>query len=154
MCNMPSVPIMASPGAPRKRRVPGRKRRRPSIPNGDDESHRTPSLVSPKPVSLENVVHCSVDKLCEARRVVGQIQEFQRLEAEGVIFLLPNRAEEEERREEEKWDRANRKRRRKVELEEANRRRRDGGDIGETEAVMGLKRTTATMLAHAGFEGG
>lgn len=150
---LPSVPMMAHVTPPRKRRMPGRKIRRSSVPNGDSGIHKTPPLVLPGPVSMEKVVYRSVDKLCEARRVVGQIQEFQRIETEGGILPTPNQDEEEERKEREKKERISKKRRRKAELVEATKRRRTGGEIGEAEAVMGVKKTTASILAHAGFEG-
>lgn len=152
LAGLPVVPTMPGPSVIRKRRIPGRNKRRLSMPNGIADLSKPPRISS-APVSLEKVVHRSVDKLSEARRVVGQIQDFQRIEAEGGVLPVPNPAEEEERRERNKQERIGRKRRRKAEFLEAKKRRKTGGEIGETEAVMALKRTTASMLAHSGFEG-
>ena len=92
-------------------------------------------------------------KLYEARRIVGRIQDFQRVEAEGSSVPLPNLREEAERKAKEKEAKTERKRRRRLELEIATQRRKSGGVIGEMEAIIGLKRTASSMLAHAGFEG-
>ena len=153
IAGVPSVPTIASPNASKKRRIVGRKRPRISVPNGYGMSPKTPPLAAVSPVSLKNVVHRSVDKLCEARRVVGQIQDFQRIEAEGGVLPIPRPGEEEERRSREKEERVHRKRKRKSEVTEARQRRQTGGEVGEAEAVMALKKTTASMLAHVGFEG-
>ena len=153
MAGLPAVPMMAPLSGARRRKIPRHTTRHLSIPNGDDDRPKTPSLVSPKPISLESVIHRSVDKLCEARRVVGKIQDFQRIEAEGGLLPLPNRDDEDETKEAERKERVERKRKRKAEGVEAKKRRKTGGEVGEPEAVHAMKKTTAGMLAHAGFEG-
>ena len=152
MACLPAVPVMASPDAIRRRRIHVRKCRPLSVSNGDMQP-RTPPLVSPRPVSLSRVVNRSVDKLCEARRVFQQIQDFQRMEAEGGQLPILHPVEDDEGNERKKLERIHRRRRRKDDSEDLSKRRRNGGETGEAEAVMILKKNTASMLAHAGFEG-
>lgn len=104
-----------------------------------------------KPINLEDVIHRSVDKLFDARQAVNRIQEWQKIEMEGGVLpprvnenVVAKRAEEEERV---------RRTRRKVESGHAKKRRKLGGEVGEEEAALGMKKATAAMLAHAGFEG-
>ena len=132
-----------------------RAKRKSFLPNGSPLIHesprRPPSLIHSKPASLENIVHKSVDRLFQARKVVNQIQDFQKAEQEGGILPVFDNGEEEKARRKEESD--ERKRKRKNEREEAIKRRRAGGEVGETEAILTLKKASAAMLAHAGFEG-
>ena len=152
MACLPAVPVMASPDTIRRRRIPVR-RCRPSLGINGDMQHQTPPLVPTRAVSLSKVVHRSVDRLCEARRVVQQIQDFQRIQAEGGQLSILHPVEDDEWNEREKQERIHRRRRRKDDSKNARKRRIIGRETGEPEAVMVLKKNTASMLAHAGFEG-
>ena len=84
---------------------------------------------------------------------MNQIQDWQRTEMEGGVLPPIQRFNE-------KADRRKRKRawmelreREKEMREEGRGRAKDGGEVGEEEAVMKIRRATAGMLAHAGFEG-
>jgi transcriptional activator SPT7 len=153
---LPTAPIMAPFSPPRKKRIPSR-RRKTSLPNGNaahtpnGDGPPVPELLPPKPISLENAIHRSVDKLGEARRMINQIQEFQRIEAEGGVLPPVDYGDAAIEREREEG--AKRKRQRQVEYAKVVKRRKRGGEVGETEAVLIVKRATASMLAHAGFEG-
>lgn len=150
---LPAVPMMAESHSARHPRIPF-TRRRPSGHDDQANGHesRTPPLDPPKPVKLENVILRSVDKLNEARKVMGLIQDWQRIETDGG--LLPNiRMIEEMERQQQREQRMDRKRVRKEETEEANKRRKIGGQIGEREAAHTMRKAAASMLAHAGFEG-
>ena len=58
---------------------------------------------------------------------------------------------------EERWRRRReaevRKRKRRINMLEAIERNRLGGEVGGQEAVLAMKKATAGLLAHAGFEG-
>jgi len=150
---LPTVPTMLEPHKSHPPRIP-QLRRRISVSHDQLNGHeaRTPPLDPPKPVKLEKVILQSVNKLNEARKVMGLIHDWQRLEMEGG--LLPNikmieaadKAQMNELRRE-------RKRVRKEEAEEANKRRKMGGRIGEKEAAHSMRKAAAGLLAHAGFEG-
>lgn len=171
---IPAVPIMASRAGDLALRRRGRKRRRDAgehslKANGhlngqspmriDDgpigvaspSREKTPPLVKSKPRSLESVVLRSIDKLSEARKYINQVQEFQRAELEGGV--LPPLDLGETSRAVRKEERAARHRRRQLERAEAQERAEQGGEVGETEAAFALKRSSAALLAHAGFEG-
>lgn len=179
---VPAVPAMLSPdGLELQARQRGRKRRRdalePSrrlvhgdrrgdsaamdIDDGDGvvtnsaersaDREGTPPLVKSRPLKLENVVLRSVDHLSEARRYIHHVQEFQRAELEGaalppLVLSEPSRAARQE-------EKAARKRRERFEREEARERAEMGGEVGQAEAALSLKRSSAALLAHAGFEG-
>lgn len=171
---IPAVPAMASPAGDLASRIRGRKRRRDASDqslgaNGraDGQSpmrvddgpigyasptrERTPPLVRSKPRSLEGVVLRSIDKLSEARKFINQVHEYQRAELEGGV--PPPLDLGESSRAARKEERAARHRRRQLEREEARERAEQGGEVGETEAAFALKRSSAALLAHAGFEG-
>jgi transcriptional activator SPT7 len=167
---LPSAPGMVQATPPKCKRIPSR-RRRTSIPNGSGparpagqagqagsagsptgDSSTVPDLVPPRPKSLGNVIQRSVDKLSEARKMINQTQEFQRIEAEGGV--LPPIDFGEADREREREEAKERKRKNQVERGEVNKRRKLGGEVGEKEAAITMKRATASMLAHSGFEGG
>lgn len=151
---LPAVPMMADPTTPRRARIPSKKKSpiQEKRPQANGSKEKTPPLDPPKPVRLESLIHRNVDKLHEARRVMSQIHEFQRLEAEDGI--LPDIAAVEAReRARAKEERAERKRQREEELVESQKRRKLGYEVGGKEASLALKRATAGMLAHAGFEG-
>lgn len=179
---LPAVPIMAGPStmtavASTSKRLRRRsqtglespaRRKKVMIQNGDmirsddtlfDEPDRLHSALDPsykkprrKPIHLETVIHRSVDKLFEARHVVHKIQEWQKAEMDGSV--LPPRLNEQLVQERERAEREERKRIRKVEVGHARKRRKSGGEVGEEEAALGMERATASMLAHAGFDGG
>jgi transcriptional activator SPT7 len=165
---LPAVPVMATPyldGPPTPRR---RVRRKSPIVNGESSySHSSATLVdepsssilppkhprtkSRQVIQLETVVHRSVDKLFEARQVVNRIQEWQKAETEGGI--LPPKLNEQVIMERERSEEKERRRIRRDEGKHARKRRKLGGEVGEEEAAVGMKRATASMLAHAGFDG-
>ncbi|ORX39969.1 hypothetical protein BD324DRAFT_648586 [Kockovaella imperatae] len=160
---MPATPVMAHSVSPKVARIRAKKRRRVSEYASEDrngldftnQGHRggTPALESPRPVKLESLVHRSVDRLIEARKLMNQIQDFQRIELEGGILPPIQRFDEKLERERRREERAERRAREKVERMEARKRASNGGEMGEEEAVMNIRRSTAGLLAHAGFEG-
>ena len=148
---LPSIPTMAAPTPPRRLRI-GSKRQRSSPSPIETTEPKTPPLDPPRPVKLENVMHRSVDKLFEARKVMGQINEWQRIEADGGILLSLKMLEVEEK-ERAREEQTERKRRRNLEFEEARKKRKEGGEVGDREAAFVMKKATASVLAHSGFEG-
>lgn len=151
---LPAVPVMVDSKTPRRARIPVKKVTPPKT-NGhlpDEDKDKTPPLDPSGPVKLEKVVHRNVNRLAEARKVMNQIHEFQRIEAEDGI--LPDIAAIEAREKaKEEQERIERKRMRAEEAVESNKRRKIGGEVGAKEASLAMKKATAGMLAHAGFEG-
>lgn len=152
---LPAVPSMVE-GPSRKRRRIARRKSTPEV-NGDARMRgdsAPPPLVPSKPVSLERIVQKSVDKLNDARRTMGIIQDWQRYYEGDGLGPIPAPLEPPEadraRRAQEKIDR---KRKRQEIRTQAGERGKVGGEVGEAEAVLSMKRTTASMLASAGFEG-
>lgn len=143
MVQFPEEPIHQTRSSTRKK----------SLPNGNGVASpdRPPSLVPSKPVSLERVVHRTVDKLFDTRKLATQISEFQKAEVEGLI--LPPYDDGEQDRLLQREEASERKRKKRTEREEAAKRRRVGGEVGEREAALKLKKASAAMLAHVGFEG-
>lgn len=120
----------------------------PEMPSGARRSSRIRSRGA---VRLESQVLDSVENLAEANRVIGKIAEFQRLEVEGGVMPPVERFDwKKVAKREEMQDR---KRVIKAERVEARKRRRLGGEVGEAEATHTMKRASAGLLAHAGFEG-
>ncbi|WWC61038.1 uncharacterized protein I303_103616 [Kwoniella dejecticola CBS 10117] len=148
---LPSIPQMVDSGPPLKKRRIRRLKTSLDVPNGDDATKASPGKKK-KPVSLKKVINQTVDSLHDARNTIHRIQEFQRIEMEGG--LLPSRELESEKekliKREERLDRS---RLRREENERAKLRRKVGGGIGEEEASLHLKKASAGLLAHAGFEG-
>lgn len=104
-------------------------------------------------VSVKAVVRRTINNLNAARQAMHRITEFQRIEAEGGILpprgLSPTPAEKEKQQEE----RCEREEFRRMENKAARERRNAGGEVGQEEAVKVMKKCSAGMLAHAGFEG-
>ncbi|WVQ98831.1 hypothetical protein IAU59_005962 [Kwoniella sp. CBS 9459] len=175
VAGLPAVPTMVPPETTitRRRRTRPRSTRKSInsdvLPNGGGPARRT--SVSPlktrkildntkegskdrsqKPLSVKNVVHRTVDRLHDARQLIHRIHEFQRIENEGGILPSREIMTEKERitKQEEK---AQRVEVRKLEKKEVVRRKKEGGEVGEAEAALSLKRASAGLLAHAGFEG-
>jgi transcriptional activator SPT7 len=158
---LPVVPFMPAGVASRRKRIPRKKTTivaqnvyingdDPSTPSSDRERHR--GEVRVRAVNLGHVVYDSVEKLSKTRKLVMQTLEFQRAEAEGGI--LPVLEGDDERIAQlERRERRVRRRKQVLELHEGKKRRRIGGDVGEREAVEAMKKVTAGMLAHSGFEG-
>lgn len=147
----PITQIISSSPVPRSR-IPGR-RHRISQPNGSSNrphADRPPGF--PETVVLKKAVHRAVDKLNEGRRIMHQIGEWQRIEAEGGM-LPPAILDDPDLKDRHKGDALDLRRRREEEKGHAVKRRKFGGEIGEKEAAMALKKAAASMLAHAGFEG-
>lgn len=157
---LPAVPTMVEgPSSKRKRISQRRGSMSPKQPNGTNGSARRPrsdseppALIPSKPVSLERLVHKSIDSLAETRRTMNLIQEWQRFEIEGGPPPPPLEPPDVERNRKAE-EQAELKRKRKEARVEANKRRKIGGEVGEEEATLSLKRAVAGMLAHAGFEG-
>lgn len=149
---LPAVPTMLEPTSPRRARVP-RSKRVPSMSNGHVNGHAapTPPLDPPKALDLESAIYRNVDKLQEARKYQRLINDWQRIEHDGGILPNPSvvEAEEKYKAQEEK---AQRKRARREENEAVKKRRKTGGELGEEEAVRRMKKASAVMLAHEGFE--
>ena len=157
---MPSTPSMAPPAPRRILRIKKKTRRKSSRTNGGTlglDGHsppsQTPSLLSPRPVKLERLVHRNVDKLFEARRLMGQIQDWQRIEREGGVLPPVQKFNRKLEREQRRAERASRRDQEDEYGAERKTKVQLGGEIGEAEAVAGIRRATAGMLAHAGFEG-
>lgn len=137
-------------------RYPGADQDPDPLMNGNGLPTSAPEPASPRsakrrPVSLEKTVHGAVESLSEARRVMYQIGEFQRIEQEGGV--LPPIEKFGWDKQVKKEQVAARKRKRKEEREMADKRRKTGGEVGELEAEMSVKRASAGMLAHVGFDG-
>ncbi|WVF72103.1 hypothetical protein IAT40_006915 [Kwoniella sp. CBS 6097] len=105
-----------------------------------------------KPISVKKVVHRTVDRLHDARQLIHRIHEFQRIENEGGILPSRELVTEKERITKQE-ERARRVEMRTAEKKEVMGRKKEGGEVGEEEAALGLKRASAGLLAHAGFEG-
>ena len=148
--SLPSVPRMASPITPRRVKI--KRQREVTPPQNGSAEPGTPPLDPSKSVNLESVIHRNVNKLNEARKVMGMIHDWQRIETEGGV--LPNmQAQEAEERSREKEEAEQRKAARRAEADEARKRRKSGGDVGEREAALAMKKSSAALLAHSGFEG-
>ncbi|OCF45433.1 hypothetical protein I317_00679 [Kwoniella heveanensis CBS 569] len=173
VAGLPAVPAMVPSDStvPRRRRLRPRSPRKSingTLPNGDGPPRTT--SISPlktkkpldktqeepkqrkKPVSVKKVVHRTVGRLHDVRQVIHRIHEFQRIENEGGILPSRQLVTEQERTTKEK-ERAERAELRKAEKVEVMGRKRGGGEVGEEEAALCLKRASAGLLAHAGFEG-
>lgn len=154
IAGLPAAPTMLPMTPAPKPRIPRRKR----SPAANGHSHLSgeispPPLEYPKAVNLEDAIHRNVDRLNEARNVMGLIHDWQRIEAEGGV-LPPNPAvQQAAHRAQARSEREERKRARREEDMEASKRRRLGGEVGEQEATQTLKKASAGLLAHAGFEG-
>nr|XP_019042309.1 hypothetical protein I302_08911 [Kwoniella bestiolae CBS 10118]OCF21239.1 hypothetical protein I302_08911 [Kwoniella bestiolae CBS 10118] len=148
---LPSIPQMCDPIPPKRKRI---KRSHPhgKIPNGDVISPKKGKKSRDGPVNIRRMVHSTVEKLHESRTTMNRIQEFQRVELEGGV--LPSRELESQKeklmKKEEKYQRSLA---REEDLEKIKERRKAGGEVGEEEAVGELKRASAALLAHSGFEG-
>lgn len=151
---LPTVPSMAYAARPRSPRIPKRKK----TPKINGHSH-LPGETSPPPldhskaVNLESAIHHNIDRLNDTRKVMGLIHDWQRIEVEGgalppkpELQFAADKAQAAIQREE-------RKRLRLEESSESNKRRKLGGEVGEKQAAQTLKKASAGLLAHAGFEG-
>lgn len=153
VAGLPAVPEMVDGPSAKRRRISRRRASASPQPNGD-AADTVPSLVPSKPVSLERVVHRAIDKLGDARKTVNTIQELQRYyEGDGMGLPPPPIESIETVRAREDEERVEGKRKRREARTEAHERFRHGGEVGEAEATFVLKRSVASMLAHAGFEG-
>lgn len=166
---IPWTPGMVPPERPKIHRIRGKKRRKLQ-PNGNGNGNgngsatnllylnghsppsSTPSLESPRPVKLGNVVHRNVEDICEARKLMHQIQDWQRIEMEGGVLPSVQRFNEKADRKKRKRARVESRAREKQMKEEGRKRAKEGGEMGEEEAVMNIRRAAVGMLAHAGFE--
>lgn len=152
VAGLPAVPEMVDGPSQKRRRISRRRASASPQPNGDADA--VPPLVPSKPVSLERVVHRAIDKLGDARKTVNTIQELQRYyEGDGMGLPPPPIEPLETLRAREAEERVEGKRKRREARTEAHERFRYGGEVGEAEAAFVLKRSVASMLAHAGFEG-
>lgn len=169
---MPAIPKMVPPEPVRRYRP----KPPPRLPNGiiasgiEDEAlhpkHGGHPLLPPRrgmqkknknkaTVSVKAVVRRTIHNLNAARQAMQRITEFQRIEADGGGILPPRRLSptpaEKEKAEEERIGRGDSRR---IENKAARERRmRKGGQVGQEEAVRVMKKCSAGMLAHAGFEG-
>lgn len=142
-------PLPPPPLSPKSPAATAKVRRKSSLKL--DRNPISKPKPKPKPIDLETVIHRSVDKLYEARNIVYKIQEWQKAETDGSV--LPPRMNETLMLERERVEREERNRVRRMEMGHARKRRKLGGEVGEEEAALGMKRATASMLAHAGFDG-
>lgn len=148
---MPAIPKMVPPEPVRRYRP--KPPPPPPSPNGI-----IPSGVN-QTVSVKAVVRRTIHNLNAARHAMHRITEFQRIEADPTSLgihppprrrLSPTPAEREKAKEE----RIARRDSRRIENKAAQERRiRKGGHVGQEEAVSVMKKCSAGMLAHAGFEG-
>jgi transcriptional activator SPT7 len=105
-------------------------------------------------VSLGRVVDRAIDKLTDARKTMHTIQELQRYyEGDGTDPEPQPLEPIESVRAGLAKQRKELKRKRVEARTEANTRRKAGGEVGSAEAALELKRSTASLLAHAGFDG-
>lgn len=178
IAGMPAIPKMVPPEPVRRYRPKPPPPVIPPLPNGI-ASRPPPPSPSPSPspsttakphlhpkdgppdkplsasvcVSVKAVVRRTINNLNAARQAMHRITEFQRIEAEGGILpprgLSPTPAEKEKQQEE----RCEREEFRRMENKAARERRNAGGEVGQEEAVKVMKKCSAGMLAHAGFEG-
>lgn len=178
IAGMPAIPKMVPPEPVRRYRPKPPPPVIPPLPNGI-ASRPPPPSPSPSPspsttakphlhpkdgppdkplstsvcVSVKAVVRRTINNLNAARQAMHRITEFQRIEAEGGILpprgLSPTPAEKEKQQEE----RCEREEFRRIENKAARERRNAGGEVGQEEAVKVMKKCSAGMLAHAGFEG-
>lgn len=177
---MPAIPKMVPPEPVRRYRPkPPPPPPPPRLPNGiiasgdDDDEALHPKDAGNPPlhdkkkkekkttVSVKAVVRRTINNLNAARQAMQRITEFQRIEAEGgggigIGILHPPRGlsptpAEKEKAEEERIERRDFRR---MENKAARERRlTQGGQVGQEEAVRVMKKCSAGMLAHAGFEG-
>lgn len=153
VAGLPTTPAMVEGPASKRRRV---ARRRSLSPNGDVEVSETqpPALVPSKPVSLGRVVDRAIDKLTDARKTMHTIQELQRYyEGDGTDPEPQPLEPVESVRAGLAKQRKELKRKRDESRTEASTRRKSGGEVGSAEAALEMKRSTASLLAHAGFDG-
>lgn len=156
---LPAVPCMLEGPSQKRRRVSSRRQRSASPQaNGNARPARfesaPPSLVPSKPVSLERVVQRGIDKMVDARQTMNIIQDWQRYyEGDGMGPPPPLLEPPEVERARLAEERTEGKRKRREARVEGAERRKQGGEVGEAEAALSLKRVTASMLAHSGFEG-
>lgn len=139
---------------------PRRSSRTKRIPNGHAEPIPNGNGTAPTPkrsssrtkkADLGRMVEHSVDELFDARKFVNQIHDFQKAEVDGGI--LPAFDDGEGEKLERKELGRERKRKKVAEREQAIKRRKIGGEVGEKEAILSMKRSSASLLAHVGFEG-
>jgi hypothetical protein len=84
---------------------------------------------------------------------MGIIQDWQRYyELDGMGPVPAPLEPPELERERRTQDRADNKRKRQETRTQASAREKQGGEVGE-EAALSMKRATASILAHVGFEG-
>ncbi|WVQ87371.1 hypothetical protein IAS59_001095 [Cryptococcus gattii] len=161
---MPAIPQMVPPEpVTRYRPKPPPPTPPPRLPNGIASAGGGEALHSghdkkkkkKATVSVKAVVRRTISNLNAARQAMQRITEFQRIEADGGGILPPRRLSptpaEKEKAEEEQTTRCDSLR---IENKAARERRmRKGGEVGQEEAVRVMKKCSAGMLAHAGFEG-
>ncbi|BEJ14424.1 hypothetical protein CspHIS471_0401910 [Cutaneotrichosporon sp. HIS471] len=153
VAGLPASPAMVIGPTSKRRRV---ARRRSPTPNGDIEMSETqpPALVPSKPVSLARVVDRAIDKITDARKTMHTIQELQRYyEGDGTDPEPQPLEPLESVRSGLTKQRKELKRKRMETRTEGETRRKSGGEVGGTQAVLEMKRSTASLLAHAGFDG-
>ncbi|KAK6902974.1 hypothetical protein L486_06429 [Kwoniella mangroviensis CBS 10435] len=145
---LPSIPQMVDPVPPKRKRI---KLSHRSI-NGNDPTSSPKKVNRGKPVNMRKTIHGTVNRLHESRMLINRIQEFQRIELEGGI--LPSRELQTQKEKLIKKEEAyQRSLARQEELERSKERQKAGGEVGDQQAALELKKATAAMLAHSGFEG-
>lgn len=158
---MPAIPKMVPPEpVTRYRPKPPPPPPPPRLPNGiasggDSEALHSGHDKKKKAVSVKAVVRRTINNLNAARQAMQRITEFQRIEADGGGILPPRGLSptpaEKEKAEDERIERRDSLR---IENKAARERRiTQGGEVGQEEAVRVMKKCSAGMLAHAGFEG-
>nr|KIR85585.1 transcriptional activator SPT7 [Cryptococcus tetragattii IND107] len=158
---MPAIPKMVPPEpVTRYRPKPPPPPPPPRLPNGiasggDSEALHSEHDKKKKAVSVKAVVRRTINNLNAARQAMQRITEFQRIEADGGGILPPRGLSptpaEKEKAEDERIERRDSLR---IENKAARERRiTQGGEVGQEEAVRVMKKCSAGMLAHAGFEG-
>ncbi|WWC69373.1 uncharacterized protein I206_103312 [Kwoniella pini CBS 10737] len=149
---LPSIPQMVDLGSPplRKRRIK-RSSRTGTLSDGNGSLVISPGKKKKK-INLKKIIDQTVNKLHDARNTIHRIQEFQRIEMEGG--LLPSRELESEKEKLiKREERLERSLLRKEESGRSKQRKKEGGEIGQEEATLELKKASAGLLAHSGFEG-
>jgi transcriptional activator SPT7 len=150
VAGLPSIPAMV-PYSPKRRKGSIPRPRHTSAARESATASRTASITKAKPISLGRTIQTTVDKLFQTRQDAARIVDIQRIEADGGV--LPPLVDEKEERRANRMEHSARKRKRKAEKGEADQRRAAGGEMGEEEAALAMKRAGASLLAHAGFDG-
>ncbi|WWC89960.1 uncharacterized protein L201_004889 [Kwoniella dendrophila CBS 6074] len=163
---MPSIPQMVDPVPTKKKRIKRFKSCHqksplqalvsidgvPTSTVSTSPGKQAKKKPKPKVINTKRMIYETNEKLHESRNIINRIQEFQRIEYEGGILpsnILESKTEKLIKKE-EKFERIRNKKEEKL---KSIKRKNQGGEMGEEQAVLQLKKSSAALLAHNGFEG-